>query len=197
MNRTRRFAAALAWACALAAPAWAGPSPVGYTAPDGVNAVAVTAATPLPITGAVTITPGAAPQPANITQVNGAALAPGNPLPASPVYGPSGVTAVSASLTAAGATGALTPVAGRGFHVQLSGTASATCYLERQLDGATWAPITVTAGGVTTPLYNWIYAGAALTEDVVEAQFGAAYRVDCGAQLGAFASGTLAVRLSQ
>jgi hypothetical protein len=32
-----------------ACPAWAA-APIGYTAPDGVNSVAVTAATPLPVT---------------------------------------------------------------------------------------------------------------------------------------------------
>ncbi len=156
------LAAILALACR--APAWAA-DPIAYTAPDGVNAVRVTAAAPLP---------------------------------AAPTYGPSGIAAVTATLTGAGASGIFTPVAGRTFHVQLSGTAVAICTLERQLDGATWVPITVTAGGVTTTLYQWSFtASANVSEDVVESQAATPYRVDCGAQLGSFTSGSLAVRISQ
>jgi hypothetical protein len=151
----------MALACAAATQA---ADPIAYTAPDGVNAVPVTAAAPLP---------------------------------SAPTYGASGVTAISASLAAAGASGAFTPIAGRTFHVQLSGAAQAVCYLERQLDGATWTPITVTAAGATTPLYNWSYVGSALSEDVTESQYATPYRVDCGAQLGSFTSGTLNVRISQ
>jgi hypothetical protein len=109
----------------------------------------------------------------------------------------SGVSAVTATISSASASGSFTPQGGRAFHVQLSGTASAACYLERQLDGATWVPLTVTASGITTILYNWSYVGSALSEDVVEAQYGVPYRVDCGAQLGSFTSGALAVRISQ
>jgi hypothetical protein len=156
------LAAALALACA--APAFAAPQAVGYTAPDGVNAVAVT---------------------------------PSLPLPTSPLYGASGVAAVSTTLTAAGVSASFTPAAGRLFHVQLSGAAVAACVLERSLDGSTWVPITVTAAGSTTTMYNWSYADSALSEDVSESQFGVAYRVDCGALLGSFTSGSLAVRFSQ
>jgi hypothetical protein len=41
---------AAALALALSTPGFAAPNPIGYTAPDGVNAVAVTAASPLPVT---------------------------------------------------------------------------------------------------------------------------------------------------
>lgn len=112
-------------------------------------------------------------------------------------YQPSRVQAVFSTISAAGASSLFTPQAGRIFHVQLSGVASATCSLERQLDGSTWVPITVTANGSTTTMYNWTYTGSALSEDVVEAQSGVPYRVDCGAQLGSFTSGLLSVRLSQ
>lgn len=114
-----------------------------------------------------------------------------------PSWAVSGVAARSSTITAAGASSSFTPLAGRTFHVQLSGTASAVCYLERQLDGSTWAPITVTAAGTTTIMHNWTYANAALTEDEVESQTNVPYRVDCGALLGSFTSGSLAVRISQ
>jgi hypothetical protein len=83
------------------------------------------------------------------------------------------------------------------FHVQLSGTASATCYLERMLDGTTWTPITVTAGGSTTIMYNWTYSGSTLSEDISESQAGVLYRLDCGASLGSYTSGTLTVKFFQ
>jgi len=105
--------------------------------------------------------------------------------------------AVSSAITSASASSSFTPSAGRAFHIQLSGTAGATCYLERELDGSTWAPITVTSGGTTTILYNWAYANATVSEDVLESQYGVPYRVDCGSTLGSFASGTLNVRFSQ
>jgi hypothetical protein len=177
--RSPRWPLAAALALGWAPAAWAA-DPIAYTAPDGTNAVAVTAAHPLPVaqSGAVSVTAT-------------------TPLPVAPAYGASGVSPVSASITAAGASGAFTPIAGRAFHVQLSGTASATCTLERQLDGATWVPITATAAGATTLLYNWTYTGSALSEDVTESQYGVPYRVDCGAQLGSFTSGTLGVRVSQ
>ena len=116
---------------------------------------------------------------------------------ASPAYPPSGVTAVSTAITAAGASGSVTPAAGRTFHAQLTGTGVATCYLERKLDGTNWVPITATAAGTTTTLYNWSYTGSALSEDVVEAQYGVPYRVDCGAQLGSYTSGTINAGLTQ
>ncbi|HUO23653.1 MAG TPA: hypothetical protein VMU59_14145 [Caulobacteraceae bacterium] len=54
MTQTRLCAAVAlalaALASAAAGAAQAAPGPIGYTAPDGVNAVAVTAATPLPQT---------------------------------------------------------------------------------------------------------------------------------------------------
>ncbi len=157
------------WPLAAALVLWLAPAaraaePIAYTAPDGLNAVPVTAA---------------------------------RPLPAAATYGASGVNPVSTTLSAAGASSAFAPTAGRTFHVQLSGTAVASCDLERQLDGSTWVPITATAAGSTTPLYNWSYTGSALSEDVAEAQFGVPYRVDCGAQLGSFTSGSLSVRISQ
>ncbi len=112
--------------------------------------------------------------------------------------GASGVAAVTATITSAAASGAFTPLAGRAFHVQLAGTVAAACTLERQLDGATWVPITVTANGITTTLYQWNFtASANVSEDVVESQASVPYRVDCGAQLGSFTSGSLAVRMSQ
>ncbi len=109
----------------------------------------------------------------------------------------SGVSAVSTAISAAGASASFAPLAGRTFHVQLTGTASASCYLERQLDGTNWVPLTSTAGGATTILYNWTYSGASLSEDVIESQTGALYRVDCGQALGNYTSGTLNVRISQ
>jgi hypothetical protein len=113
-----------------------------------------------------------------------------------PAFIASGVTAVPSTIAAAGASSSFTPIAGRTFHVQLSGTASAQCYLERQLDGSTWVPITVTASGTTTIMYNWTYSSV-LSEDVIESQASVPYRVDCGAQLGSFTSGSLSVRFSQ
>ncbi len=114
------------------------------------------------------------------------------------------VSAVTTTLTAAGASKPFYPNAKQGFHVQLSGAAVAACTLERILDGsspnaaaANWAPLTVTANGATTTLYNWSYAGSALSEDVSESQYGVPYRVDCGAQLGSFGSGSLTVGMSQ
>lgn len=114
-----------------------------------------------------------------------------------PNWAPSGVTPVSSTISAAGASSSFTPVAGRIFHVQLSGAAVAICPLERQLDGSTWSEITVTANGSTTVMYNWSYSGSTLTEDIVESQAGVAYRVDCGALNGSYTSGTLSVRFSQ
>jgi len=109
----------------------------------------------------------------------------------------SGVTPVSSGITSPSTSASFTPVAGRTFHVQLTGTAIATCYLERQLDGSTWTPITITGGGTTTTLYNWNYAGSSLSEDVVETQVGVPYRLDCGGTLGSYTSGTLTVKFSQ
>lgn len=83
------------------------------------------------------------------------------------------------------------------FHIQLSGTASATCYLERMLDGTNWVPITITAGGTTTAMYNWTYTGSTLSEDIAESQAGVPYRLDCGASLGSYTSGTLTVKFFQ
>ncbi len=117
-----------------------------------------------------------------------------SPLP----LGASGVAAVTATISSAAASGSFTPLAGRTFHVQITGAAVAICPLERQLDSSTWVPITVTANGITTTLYQWNFSGSAsVSEDVVESQAAVPYRVDCGAQLGSFTSGSLAVRVSQ
>ena len=79
MKTTWPLAAAMA--LALAAPAFAAPDPIGYTASDGVNAVAVTTASPLPVTG---------PTGASAMQVQGtaasAATDSGNPLKIGGVY---------------------------------------------------------------------------------------------------------------
>lgn len=109
----------------------------------------------------------------------------------------SGVSAVVCTLTSAGTCGPFPQQAGRTFHVQLSGTATAACVLERQLDGSTWVPVTVTAGGSTTTMYNWSYSNSPLSEDVDEAQALVPYQVDCGSALGSFTSGSLNVRISQ
>lgn len=101
------------------------------------------------------------------------------------------------TITAAGASAAFPAPKGVPFHVLLLGTASAQCYLERELDGVTWSPITVTAGGSTTILYNWNYTGSTVSEDIgPETQNNVPYRVDCGAQLGSFTSGSLTVKFS-
>ncbi len=135
------------------------------------------------------------------TRLLAAALALGCALPRAAA---AQATAVATTLTAAGASNAFYPNPKQGFHVQLSGAAAATCYLERILDGsspnaaaANWTPVTVTANGTTTTLYNWSYAGSTLSEDVTESQYGVPYRVDCGAMLGSFGSGALVVGMSQ
>ena len=74
MKTTWPLAAAMA--LALAAPAFAAPDPIGYTASDGVNAVAVTAASPLPVTGPT----GASAMQVQGTAASGVAAA-GNPFP--------------------------------------------------------------------------------------------------------------------
>lgn len=105
--------------------------------------------------------------------------------------------AVSTAISSATATPAWIPRKGLGSHVQLTGTAVATCYLERQLDGATWTPITVTVAGSTIIQYQYAYNSVALGEDFTEGQYNVAYRLDCGAQLGSYTSGTLTVRFSE
>lgn len=119
-----------------------------------------------------------------------------SPEPVAPQYADSGKPAISSTITSAAASSTFTPIAGRSFHVQLSGTASAVCVLERQLDGSTWTPITVTSNGTTTIMHNWTYS-TPLSEDETESQANVPYRVDCGASLGSYTSGTLNVRISQ
>jgi hypothetical protein len=115
-----------------------------------------------------------------------------------PAFAASGVSAVSGTISSSAVSSTFPPAAGRVFHVYLgSSTGSGVCVLERQLAGA-WYPITATAGGVTTTLYNWTYTGAAISEDVIEAQAGALYRFDCGGgSNGVFNSGSIPYGFSQ
>jgi len=110
-------------------------------------------------------------------------------------YASAGVTTVTSSLTAAGVSSSFTPAAGRPFHVIfLSGTGSATCQLERQLDGTHWTQYTVNG----SPFYTIAYTGADVSEDVVESQTSVPYRMDCGgASHGSFTSGTIAMEFTQ
>lgn len=119
------------------------------------------------------------------------------PVTEAPNWAISAKSPISTPITSAGASGSFTPLAGRPFHVQLTGTASAVCYLERQLDGTNWVPISATAAGSTTLLYNWTYASSSISEDIVESQTNVPYRVDCGVLLGSYTSGSLTVRISQ
>jgi len=101
----------------------------------------------------------------------------------------SGKTAVTFSITSAAASSSFTPIAGRVFHLIVpAGTMSAACHLERQPDGTNWVPITF-AG---TELESLTLTGQGVSEDLYEAQAGVAYRLDCGASLGSYASGTVA-----
>ena len=137
-----------------------------------------------------------------------AALALAAVLPAGVALAQSVNNAATYTISSAGATctssGCFAPKSSSGlygppvvFHVQLSGTASASCYLERMLDGTNWVPITITAGGTTTAMYNWTYTGSTLSEDIAESQAGVPYRLDCGASLGSYTSGTLTVKFFQ
>jgi hypothetical protein len=122
---------------------------------------------------------------------------PNNGVTSGVAYSGSGVSPVSTAISAAGASASFTPLAGRLANIQLTGTASANCYLERQIDGATWQPISATASGSTTYLYQYNYSGISTSEQFIESQTNVSYRLDCGAQLGSFASGALTVRFSQ
>ncbi len=112
-------------------------------------------------------------------------------------FGFSNKPVVQDTITSARASVPFNPIAGRVFHLQLSGTAVATCFLERQLDKVTWVPITVTANGLTLPVYSYSYNSSALSEDLYEAQAGTLYRLDCGGQTGSFGSGALSVGFFQ
>lgn len=108
--------------------------------------------------------------------------------------GPAGVAAVSFSLSSASASPSFIPVPGRTFHVELTaGTGSATCELARQLDGTNWVAVTIQG----TPFPVLAYTGAALSEDLFEAQAGVPWRLDCGAAIGAYTSGTIAGQFSE
>lgn len=110
-----------------------------------------------------------------------------NPFAVSRQYGPSGVTPVTAALTATGSTSAFTPIAGRDFNVSVWGTFVGSIQLERSFDsGTTWLPIT--AAG--TQLYVWT---APASEQASEPEYAVQYR----ARVTSYTSGTLNVRLSQ
>jgi len=101
----------------------------------------------------------------------------------------SGVAAVTSAIASATQSSTFTPLAGRPFNVQLSGTFVATCQLERQIN-AVWAPLTVSASGSIVQVYLW---SAPASEIVVESQAAVPYRVNCTS----YTSGTVNVSLSQ
>ena len=105
----------------------------------------------------------------------------------------SGLAPVAGAITSAARGASFIPIAGRVFHLQLTGTAVATCYVVRQLDATNWAPVTING----TAFYGLNYSGAAMSEDLIEAQAGVAYALDCGAALGGYVSGAVSYRWSQ
>lgn len=110
---------------------------------------------------------------------------------------PVGVNSSVSTISSAAASATFSVLPGKMANIQLTGTASATCFLERQIDGSTWQQISVTAGGTTTVMYKYVYTGTATSEQFIETEIGALYRLDCGAQLGSYTSGTLTVGFYQ
>jgi hypothetical protein len=127
--------------------------------------------------------------PTGATTLNALGTSPVAGARAGPAYGAAGTAPLAFSLTSASASAAFTPAAGRVFHLVIpAGTMSAACYVERQPDGANWTLYTV--NGVA--LYALTLNGASVSEDIYEAESGVPYRLDCGAQSGAYTSGTIA-----
>ena len=126
-------------------------------------------------------------------QVGGADVAAGNALPAritGTAYQPSGVAPVAGSLAAAGASAAITPIAGRQAYLTLSGGTSLTGAVQWSLDGGTsWAAITVEG----MPLGMIAYAGTPIAVPLpICQQAGVLMRLMASAIVG-----TVAYQLSQ
>lgn len=133
MKTTWPLAAAMA--LALAAPAFAAPDPIGYTASDGVNAVAVTAASPLPVTGPT----GASAMQVQGTAASGVAAA-GNPVLGAGTNGAGAVQILPVNVE--GST-----ISGRGLSVSLLSSGNNTILL-RDVTGASAAGSGVGAIGL-------------------------------------------------
>ncbi len=127
----------------------------------------------------------------------------GGALGGEPVWGASGLSAVTTTISAAGASSPLTPVAGRGgLHWLISGTGVATCAMEQNL-GTTqaplWYPITING----QPFGVISYTGSPVNETSQENGYGIPHRLNCGATNvsgaanGSFTSGSLSVTLVQ
>jgi len=108
---------------------------------------------------------------------------------------PANASTVAFSIASASASAAFTPVAGRTFHLTIPAAAmSAVCPVERSFNaGATWVPLTVFGAQIE----SLSLSGQGVSEDLYEAQAFVEYRLDCGASLGSYASGTVAGSFTQ
>lgn len=115
--------------------------------------------------------------------------------PVTVVTNPSGVTAVTGTLTSATTGSSFTPNPGRAFNITISGTWTGSWQLERQL-GGTWYPVTVTAAGSTIQMED----GTANASEIwLEAESGVLYRINMSSTVtgGGWVSGTLSYRFDQ
>jgi hypothetical protein len=138
--------------------------PLFVASNNNVYALPVTASAPvvlsyMPVTSETSTTNSNLTTVANTVAANG----PGKGLQ------PSGLTAVSGTLSAAGSTPSFAPLSGRSFNISVFGMFSGTVELERQLDGVNWLPVTQ-AGAVR----QWT---APFSESAIDAQTGALYRL--------------------
>ncbi len=164
-----------------------------------------------PVSGSVTTTPAA-----GSTQAISGAVTVTGPVTTTPTAGStqavsgsvsqsgvaflaSGLSAITTTISAAGASNPITPVAGRGgLHWLISGTGVATCAMEQQVNSA-WYPITING----QPFGVISYTGSPVNETSQENGYGIPHRLNCGATNvsgaanGSFTSGSLSVTLVQ
>lgn len=115
---------------------------------------------------------------------------------------PSGVPPVTCTLTAAGRCVFSGYVPGRPVNLRVTPTsATATCYIERSLDGSgtTFWPEVVGASGSTSDLDQVIMSASSrkVAVKITEEQASVPLAADCGVQDGSFGGGTIVLGWSQ